>query len=209
MERTIFAALVFLCTSSAFASVFVDQQADDSHNTARGVDGSLWQSWTPGWSGNLARVELKLGTMQVMTTPKHRANFNRQTCSTTMGQLSIYEGQSPSAPSTLLHTQLVTTTCESANCTKKTCIFAPACSLAACLAWQSIPLSGSQGPTSIPVRNDKVYTLHFEFTNSELEHLFSSYKIDFKIAAASSQHIDYFRSTFSKPFVFPLMYTCT
>ena len=99
-------------------------------------------------------------------------------CTPMAGVLSVYEGLAPThiasmtipssasqdteAPPRLLHQQNVATVCapiHKEQCSRNTCLFAPACAQQACLAWQEWELLGSLGhPTPLDVQGGQLYT---------------------------------------------------
>ena len=91
-----------------------------------------------------------------------------QECSALEAVLKLHDGQSLQ----VLHSQSVRTSCEKANCTRNTCVFAPACSLSACLSWQQWTLlDGSGRATQLLLDSSKTYRWSLEFVPSKLNQI--------------------------------------
>eukprot|EP00054_Salpingoeca_dolichothecata_P009438 m.53233 g.53233 ORF g.53233 m.53233 type:complete len:333 (-) comp18371_c0_seq1:74-1072(-) len=118
-----------------------------STHTRTIMDGVSWNGFSSDTDGNLARIDLYMGSYQP--------------CKPVTGTLSVFLGTP--ANGQLLHSQSVTTSCDSCSTTKNTCLFSPACVKTACVRWHQIWLTDGNGQkTSIPLQASTTYSFKLE-----------------------------------------------
>eukprot|EP00051_Salpingoeca_urceolata_P035112 m.28241 g.28241 ORF g.28241 m.28241 type:complete len:692 (+) comp8787_c0_seq1:266-2341(+) len=125
---------------------------------SRRIWSSLWQAWRAPWSGQLSQIDLYLGPSIDPARP----------CLPMRAVLTVLQGRPDRAGSEVLHRQTVTTQCGDCAVTQDTCLMAPACAVAACMAWQTWQLVDNQGNTN-PIDVTAATTYAFVLSDVEPE----------------------------------------
>eukprot|EP00045_Choanoeca_perplexa_P004587 m.39262 g.39262 ORF g.39262 m.39262 type:complete len:423 (+) comp12655_c0_seq1:112-1380(+) len=157
MRFAIIAALAALASS---ATVDQDTDSGDVVRTLVKPEG-LWQLFKPRWTSDMTEIHIKMGSIEPCR--RFQATLHVYRLDTTVNASSDLEtlAQVEDASTSLL-TQSVTTTCSGCVMSSNTCLLTPACTVMACLAWQTFSLS-----SSIPVTaNSQLVFALTDFTSS-------------------------------------------